>query len=355
LRWNTYVIMPPPVENAVGMRSPATVTVIVAPRERFSYSERSLESIYANTRPPFSLVYVDGGSPRKTRDYLAHAAKDKGFKLIRREYYLSPNQARNIGANGVDTDYLVFIDNDVIVEPGWLDKLVTCADETGAWIVSPIYCIGDPAEQVVHMAGGDARIVEEGGKRVFREQHRLSGKRLSELDPSFRRSETELAEFHCMLVRRDVLRRLGPFDEGLLCSREHIDFCLLAREAGGRVFVEPESVISYVPPPPFALSDIPFYLLRWSDEWGFATMRHFHRKWHLDDPDDALIGSWIRKHRRVLFERTRKASMRVFGWRLGNLACDGVATAVEAMVKPFAIRRGPQPHAVGGNPAKLDA
>jgi len=332
----------------------AKVTIIVAPRERFSYTERSLENIYANTQPPFSLVYVDGGSPTRIRNYLERAAQEKGFTLIRREHYLSPNQARNLGAARVSTDYAVFIDNDVLVEPGWLQKLVACAEETGAWIVSPIYCIGDPAQQVVHMAGGDARIVEEGGKRVFREQHRFSGKRLSELGADFRRCETELAEFHCMLVRTDMLRRLGPFDERLLCSREHIDFCMLAREAGGRVFIEPESVISYVPPPPFAPSDIPFYLLRWSDEWGFATMRHFHRKWRLDNPDHELIESWIRRHRGVLYERARKASIKLLGWRLGNLTCDAMAAAVEAMVMPFAMRRG-GPLAAPIDAAKLDA
>jgi len=332
-----------------------TVTIVVVPRERFSYSQRSLENIYANTRPPFSLVYVDGGSPTRLRHYLERTAKERGFKLIRREHYLSPNQARNLGADGVSTDYVVFIDNDAVVEPGWLQKLLACADETGAWIVGPIYCIGDPARQVVHMAGGDARIVEEGGKRIFREQHRFGGKRLPELGADFQRGETELAEFHCMLIRTSALKRLGPFDEGLLCSREHIDVCMLAREAGGRVFVEPESVVSYVPPPPFALSDIPFYLLRWSDEWGFATMRHFHRKWRLDNPDDELIGDWIRAHRRVLFERTRKTSIRLFGWRLGNLICNATVKTVEAIVMPFAMRRSSRSFPAGSNPAKLDA
>jgi GT2 family glycosyltransferase len=333
----------------------STVTIIVTQRERFSYSERSLEDIFQNTPLPFSLVYVDGGSPSRIRHYLERAAKEKSFKLIRREHYLSPNQARNLGSDGVSTDYLVFIDNDVIVRPGWLEKLLVCAEETGASIVSPVYCIGDPAQQEVHMAGGDARIVEEGGRRVFREQHRFSGKRLPELKPDFQRSETELAEFHCMLVRTSVLKRFGPFDEALLCSREHIDFCLLVREAGGRVFVEPESVVSYVPPPPFALSDIPFYLLRWSDEWGFATMRHFHGKWRLDNPDEELIERWIRKHRRVLFEGMQETSTRLLGWRLGNLLCNAVAATVEAVVTPLAMRRVPRSFGRGRNPATLDA
>jgi glycosyltransferase involved in cell wall biosynthesis len=325
------------------------------PRERFSYSQHSLESIYTNTQPPFSLVYVDGGSPTTIRRYLERAAQEKGFKLIRRAHYLSPNQARNLGAEGVSSDFVVFIDNDVLVEPGWLQKLLACADETGAWIVGPVYCVGDPAKRIVHMAGGDAHIVEEGGKRIYREQHRLTGRRLPELGPDLHRCESELAEFHCMLIRTSVLKRLGPLDERLLCSREHIDFCMLAREAGGTVFLEPSAVVSYMVPPPFALYDIPFYLLRWSDEWGFMTVRHFHRKWRLDNPDHEVIEKWIRAQRRILFGRTRKVSIGLFGWRLGNWIFETAARTAEAIMVPLAKRYNPHPPAAGGNQAKLDA
>lgn len=59
-------------------------------------------------------------------------AQAKNFKIIRTDYYLSPNHARNIGLSDVDTKYLVFVDNDVIFFPGWLQALVTCAEETNA-------------------------------------------------------------------------------------------------------------------------------------------------------------------------------------------------------------------------------
>ena len=45
---------------------------------------------------------------------------------------------------------------------------------------------------------------------------------------------TDAAEFHCMLVRTDVLRRLGGLDENMLSTRENIDLCLALRELGRR-------------------------------------------------------------------------------------------------------------------------
>lgn len=106
------------------------VTIVVVPRERFSCTRESLESIYEHTKFPFKLVYVDGNSPAKVRRYLEEQAQAKGFQLIRTDYYLSPNHARNIGLSHVDTKYAVFFDNDVVVSPGWLEALVQCAQET---------------------------------------------------------------------------------------------------------------------------------------------------------------------------------------------------------------------------------
>src|SRR5579864_7036334 len=116
----------------------SVLTIIVVPRERFSYSRTSLESIYANTDQPFRLIYVDGGSPKHVKNYLEVQAKVKDFKLLRTEHYLSPNQARNIGLRAANSKYVVFVDNDVIVASGWLTALLQCAEETNASLVGPL-------------------------------------------------------------------------------------------------------------------------------------------------------------------------------------------------------------------------
>ncbi len=68
------------------------VTIVVVPRERFSCTRASLESIYHYTEIPFKLVYVDGNSPVKVRSYLEDQAQTRNFQLIRTDYYLYPNQ-----------------------------------------------------------------------------------------------------------------------------------------------------------------------------------------------------------------------------------------------------------------------
>ncbi len=270
------------------MTTAPDVTIVVVPRERFQMTRRSLESIYATTTFPFTLVYVDGGSPAPTRRYLEGQARARGFRLVRTERYLAPNQARNLGASEAATRYIVFVDNDVLVTSGWLEALVRCAEETGAWVVGPLYCQGELERGVIHMTGAHADIVDEAGVRRFHEDLQFWGRPLHEVRPLLRREPCGMMEFHCMLVRSDVLRRLGPFDEGLKSALENPDFCMSVRQAGGDIYFEPAALVTYLPPPPLAWSDLRYFLLRWSDAWNRASLDHFRDKWRLAEDDPAL-------------------------------------------------------------------
>ena len=160
------------------------VTLVVVPRERFSCARRSLESIFKHTKMPFNLIYIDGNSPKSVRHYLESEACSKKFDLIRTESYLSPNVSRNIGLTHVQTEYLVFIDNDVVVSEGWLEDLLKCAEETNAAVVTPLICQGEPVHEFVHCTGGEARIItDDTGKRMLRERLYNQGKRVADLQP----------------------------------------------------------------------------------------------------------------------------------------------------------------------------
>jgi GT2 family glycosyltransferase len=257
-------------------------TIVVTQREVFGATRESLESIVALTRPGYKLVYVDGGSPWHTRRYLRRQLAELGFEYIRKEYYLTPNEARNVGLQRVRTKYAVFIDNDVVVAPGWLEALIECAEETSAAVVGPIYCIGTPLHQKVHVAGGECRIVDEGGKRTFQELHDYVDRPLAEALSTLQRAETGLVEFHCVLIRSDMLDRIGPFDERLYSTPEHCDLSLLVLQAGGSVYLEPRSVVTQLEPR-IGVSELRFFALRWNRAWYRASLTRFAEKWGLSD------------------------------------------------------------------------
>jgi GT2 family glycosyltransferase len=285
------------------------VTIVVVPRERFSFAQRCLSTIYQHTKFPFDLVYVDTRSPSPVKRFLEQEAQQKGLRILSTDDYLSPNQARNLAWREVRTKYTVFLENDMLVTPGWLDALVQCAEETGAWIVGPLYLIGEIERQTIHMAGGTIQIKEHDGRRVLYDEQYLFETRIADVQAPLRRQEWDYVEFHCMLLRTDLHDRLGPLDEKL-SHHEHIDICMAVRKAGGSVYVEPKAVTAYVPPPPCEWWDLPYFMLRWSEAWNVASARHFNEKWDVScvrfftdkagSDDEHTIVGWARGQRRMM-------------------------------------------------------
>jgi GT2 family glycosyltransferase len=316
------------------------VTIIVVPRERFSWTEPSLEGLIAHTDPGVPLVYVDGGSPARVRRYLARRAAERGFRLVRVDRYLSPNEARNLGLAEVRTPYVCFVDNDTIVTPGWLDRLVACAEETGACVVGPLYLEGPLEQRRIHMTGGDIRFEQDGADRLIYATLRDFGRRLDDVSP-LARGPVDYVEFHCLLARASLFERLGPLDEGLRCTREHIDLCMSARAAGGRVWLEPSAVVTYMAPPPFAPSDLPYFMLRWSEAWIEGSVRHFESKWRVRlGPRQTAI---IRSHRYAAFHGLRGAARRALGGRAADWAESRLWFPVERRLNRWLVRDRARP------------
>ncbi|MGE5062697.1 MAG: glycosyltransferase family 2 protein [Myxococcales bacterium] len=320
----------------------ALTSIVVVQRERFSMTRESLESLLANTKPPFELIYVDAGSPTTVATYLHSQSLLHGFRLIRVPRHLPPVEARNLGFGASRGRYVVFTDNDVVFSEGWLRTLVECAAETGADIVTPLICYGEPVHTIVHVAGGTAVIGDNGDGRSFREVQRFEGRPVSEVFAKLLREPTGLAEFHCVLVRRDFVERLGGFDENLKSTSEHLDLALTAQACGGRIWFEPASRITYMPPGQagpgpgrrLAWSDLPYFALRWSDEWNEASEKYFHAKWGVEYRNGVVL--FGRDHRRKSLAGVRRTLLQLLGWRLSEAFSDGLDLALAAVAK----RRG---------------
>jgi GT2 family glycosyltransferase len=244
------------------------VSVIVVPRERFSRTNDALAQLIARTPKIAELIFIDGGSPAHYQKEFAKTLSARAHKTVRRDAYLYPNEARNLGAAQAtpSSRYLAFIDNDVLVEPNWLEALLECAEETGADVVGPLYQEGDPAKRIVHMAGGLYREIDTPSGRIAFERHRFAHQPFEKVSSGIRRREVDYVEGHCLLVRRDAFEGVGRFDETILTISEYLDLCLRVRERGGQIFAEPRSIVTYPWADKLTLADIPFFLKRWSVE-----------------------------------------------------------------------------------------
>ena len=321
-------------------------TIVAVPRDHFGDTRESLESIYAHTDMPFELVYVDGGSSGRIGRYLRQQAASRGFRLVRTNHYLSPNRARNLGAAEVRTPYIVFIDNDVVVAPNWLTPLVACAERTGAAVVSPLNFERRPLHTIVHFAGGEARI--EITERDGGTERRLVDKIVKKNVPATS-EPTGCAEFHCMLVRTEAFRDVGGLDERFLSTRENLDFCMAIKQAGGTIYLEPDSKITYLPPSRLRLSEVPYFALRWSDDWDLSSFHRLRDKWKLTE--DAYFARQFRdlgwrRHGLMM----RSSLLRLLpSWRLRN-SVERALRPLEQRVNRSVSRRHARRHAIKFGP-----
>lgn len=257
----------------------ALVSIVVVPRERFSLAPEALDRLLAETAPGYELIYVDAGSPPHVADALRERAARHSFPLIRMERMMSPNQARNLGLQVASRPYVAFVDNDTLVSAGWLEALVRCARETGATVVGPLYLQGPFEDDMVHMAGGTWNVSQRDGQKWAEADYIATWTKRSDAGQLIARHEVGFVEFHCTLVQRALLEKLGGLDESFLSTPEHVDLALVARTMGGSVYLEPDALVTYIKPDDIELFDLSYFMLRWCQDWNMSSLDAFASKW----------------------------------------------------------------------------
>lgn len=278
------------------------VTVVVVPRERFTSLPASLRSLFATIDSSVPVVVVEGDSPQSVHEELNDLRSERDFEVISTERMLLPNEARNVGAAAAKSKYIVFADNDIHYSPNWLEPLVAAAEKTGADTVAPLILIGPSSEPKIHHAGGYLKVGSNQGRKTIGEVHRLSNVHVKDADftkdaPPY----NEVCEFHCVLIRRDFLDRIGGLDETYV-SREHIELALLLRNAGGKSVFCLDSVVSYTAMSRFAWQDLKYMCFRWHDKIAANGISNFEKKWDADANSLKLRQGPIRgrRHRAIL-------------------------------------------------------
>ena len=253
----------------------------MVPRERFSLTRDCLEHIYAFTEIPFELIVIDTGCPKHIVEKLeawqkAHA----NLKIVRTPGFVYPYEAKNIGVKhlSADTEWVVFIDSDVMVYPHWLTKLLDAAKETGARVLHPLFLFDHMQEVTIHMADGFVKNFRKGGKDVIQPVMNYVGMRITDV-PKLVRKESQFLEFHTFMVRRDLLNAMGEFDPVMLS--EDINWSLKIREYNPdeKIVFEPSSVTKYIAGPPFKDYDLPYFKFRWDAQTVTQSNEFCKKRW----------------------------------------------------------------------------
>jgi glycosyltransferase involved in cell wall biosynthesis len=97
-----------------------TLSVVVPTRDRPEMLTRCLESVVKAMGPEDELIVVDSAS--KDAEAVRRAAVGFGARVIRSDLP-GAGQARNVGWKASEHEFVVFVDDDVWVDPGWADAM----------------------------------------------------------------------------------------------------------------------------------------------------------------------------------------------------------------------------------------
>ncbi|WP_235577664.1 glycosyltransferase [Rhodanobacter sp. Root480] len=208
------------------------VSVIIPVHGKLAYTLACLRSLARHgAQAPFEVIVVDDASPDDSATTLAQI---DGVQLLRNPANLGFIGSSNAGAAQARGEFLLFLNNDTQVTPGWLDALLRCFAERAD--------CGIAGSRLVYP---DGRLQEAGGL-VFADGSCWTTGRFERRDASaFRyRRETDYVSGASLMIRREVFQRLGGFDARYAPAYyEDTDLAFAVRHIGLRVYYEPASLV----------------------------------------------------------------------------------------------------------------
>ena len=210
------------------------VSVVVVTYDAPVFTRLTLDSLLGCTEyPNYEVVVVDNGSADATRGYLRElAARHPHVRLIENHANRGFPAATNQGIAAARGEVVVLLNNDVLVAPGWMSRLVRHVEERGTCLVGPVTNrIGNEAEIRVDYTTWDG----------FLEFARRRG---AERDGHAFRIHT-LTMF-CLAAPREVIELLGPLDEQFgVGTLEDDDYSMRARRAGVQLVCAEDVVVHH--------------------------------------------------------------------------------------------------------------
>jgi GT2 family glycosyltransferase len=208
-----------PQEQALSITSPPGLASIVVPCcGQLEYTKLCVPSLLRHTRQPFELVFIDIGSLDGTSEYLA-GIRDAGqvrVKVVHTPTDLGIGRAVQDAIKASRGEFVVLLNNDTIVTEAWLSRLVSLAQLSPAiGLVGPMSNYAAPPQLVEGVpyrvgpkksqSGEGEWLVDTGAvgefARKWYEDHK--GKWI----------EVERLGGFCLLVKREVLKRIGHLGE----------------------------------------------------------------------------------------------------------------------------------------------
>ncbi len=207
-----------------GQKDYKKVSIIVITYNNLDLNITCINSVLSKTLyPNFELIIVDNASTDETPKYLSKIEKMyDNVKVILNKNNRGFAGGNNDGIAASDGDYIVLLNNDTVVTPCWLNKLVDYLDDPKIGLIGP----------VTNHAGNEAKIQIDYSD--ISDADKFAEKRSVEYAGQI--FDINILAMFCVMMRRDTLNKVGSLDESFKIGMfEDDDYSERIRKAGLRV------------------------------------------------------------------------------------------------------------------------
>lgn len=207
-------------------------SIIIPVYNKWLYTYNCLRSIANNTSDvPYEVIVVDNASEDETGEWLDRIENLVVIKNNENEGFI---KACNKGAGAARGEFLVFLNNDTVVLPGWLSALIgTLQGELS---------VGAVGAKLLYP---DGRLQEAGGI-IWNDASGWNYGRNDSPDKSkynFVR-EVDYCSGACLAIKKEIFKRCNGFDERYYPAYfEDSDLCFAVRKLGYKVLYQPKAEI----------------------------------------------------------------------------------------------------------------
>lgn len=214
------------------------ISVIIVNFNGEKYLKNCIVSLLANKTPRFEIIVVDNGSADGSlevlKDPLIHNSKYK-IHLVENRTNLGFAGGNNVGLKQATGEYLLLLNNDTVVEKDFLSSLLKAFEE--------IPNLGCVQPKIVLMK--DPNIIDSCGS-FFTDSsflYHFGYDKNQALEIYSRPFPVFSVKGVAMLVRKDLVDKIGLFDDDFWSYYEETDFCHRVWLAGYECWYYPKTKI----------------------------------------------------------------------------------------------------------------
>ncbi|MBN1954760.1 MAG: glycosyltransferase family 2 protein [Anaerolineae bacterium] len=209
---------------------PPQVTVIILNWNGQHFLAPCLDAVLAQTFRDFALIVVDNGSTDGSIEFMRDRYPQ--LQLIANERNLGFAAGNNQAIRASRSEFVVLLNNDTEVEPGWLAALVRAATDDERVGICASKMLFAHRRNVINSAG---ILVDRAGIAWDRQGGQIDNPQEREWEPVFG------ACAGAALYRRAMLDEIGLFDEDFFAYLEDADLAWRAQWAGWQARYVPQA------------------------------------------------------------------------------------------------------------------